>query len=170
MAAGPKKTLSQLGQLHRLTRGAQAEMRTLLLELRPTAILEADMTTLLRQLVDSVQSRKRIVMSLQIEESGQLPPEVKVSLYRIAQEAVNNIIKHSDASEAFVHFNSQSDQVELVIGDNGKGFDLNQVTATSLGLKIMRERAEAVDAILTFASQDKQGTQITVVWNNPHKL
>jgi signal transduction histidine kinase len=161
----PEKALEGLVQLHQLTRGAQAEMRTLLLELRPTAILEADLKSLLPQLVDAVRSRKRITIASEIEEPEQLPPDVKIGLYRIAQEALNNIAKHSRATEAFVRLTSHNGQVKLVISDNGKGFDLDRVVATSLGLKIMHERAQAVGASLKIASESGQGTQVTVVWS-----
>ena len=90
--------------------------------------------------------------------------EVQVSLYRIAQEALNNIIKHADADKVWVNLHCSEDEVTLRIRDNGRGFD-DQVRAPhKLGLNIMRDRAKDIDANLTITSQPDQGTQVQVIW------
>lgn len=161
----PKKTLEQLEQLRMLTRGAQAEMRSLLLELRPKALEQADLKILLPQLVEATKTRKRIAISVQCDDVGTLPSEVKLSFYRIAQEALNNITKHSQATKASVLLKNQQGDLELLISDNGRGFDPETITATSLGLSIMRERAAAIGAALNVSSTLRQGTKIQVVWH-----
>ena len=104
-------------------------------------------------------------MIVEVAEGIELPPEVKVALYRIAQEALNNVTKHARASEASIRLHSKgSDQVELTIADNGNGFDPRRITSTSMGLKIMRERAQTVNASLAITSQPGEGTQVIITW------
>lgn len=161
----------RLEELRVLTRGALAEMRTLLVELRPNALVEVPLPTLLRQLVDALTGRARINIQLSAEDSEaagskrglKLPADVQVGLYRIAQEALNNVVKHARASEAVITLRT-GDIVRLTVADNGKGFDPALVTADHLGLRIMRERAESIGAKFSIYSEPGEGTQITVVW------
>lgn len=151
-------------ELRELTRGALAEMRTLLLELRPTALTEAALGDLLRQLADAVTGRARIPVSVAVEGKGTLPSEVQIAFYRIAQESLNNIAKHSGASHAGVKMSQTPDSVALEVEDDGRGFDPSAVSATHLGLNIMRERAEAIGAELAIVSAKGQHTRITATW------
>jgi signal transduction histidine kinase/PAS domain-containing protein len=169
----PEEGRRRLQELRELTRGALAEMRTLLLELRPSALVEARLSDLLRQLAESITGRARVPVALEVEGECDLEAEVKVALYRIAQEALNNIAKHAGATQATVSlrcFPSPAEGeraggwVELTIRDDGIGFDPVSVAPDSLGLSIMRERAEAIGAVLTIESQRGAGTQIEVIW------
>ncbi|MCC7208968.1 MAG: PAS domain S-box protein [Anaerolineae bacterium] len=154
----------RLKQLVQMTRGALAEMRTLLLELRPNALLEAGLDTLLPQLALSIQSRKQLEVDVQVESTFPPPPDVKICLYRIAQEALNNIAKHADAARALVRLQRRGDSIELEVGDDGRGFDPQRVSGSSLGLRIMQERAEAAGVLLTITSAPGDGTHIRAVW------
>ena len=152
-------------ELRELTRGALAEMRTLLLELRPTALTEAALGDLLRQLADAVTGRARIPVSVTVEGKGMLPSEVQIAFYRIAQEALNNVAKHSEARHVNVRMSQTSDRVTLEVEDDGRGFDPSTVPANHLGLNIMRERAEAIGAELAVVSVKGQHTRIMASWN-----
>lgn len=168
----PVEGKKRLDELRQLNRGALAEMRTLLLELRPTALLEANLSDLLKQLAASISSRARVHVDLQVDGALDLEPEVKVSLYRIAQEALNNVAKHSGASEARVEVSGLTigsgngkppkTCVQLTITDNGNGFDTSISKPTHLGLDIMRERAAAIEAQLDIHSQIGKGTIVSV--------
>lgn len=170
----PVEGKKRLEELRQLNRGALAEMRTLLLELRPTALLEANLSDLLKQLAASISSRARVHVDLHVDSGIELEPEVKVSLYRIAQEALNNVAKHSGASEARVEVTSfqaagagangrqPKPCVQLTITDNGNGFDTSISKPTHLGLDIMRERAAAIEAQLDIRSQVGKGTSVQV--------
>jgi signal transduction histidine kinase len=140
-------------------------MRTLLLELRPSAFVEANLEDLLRQLAESITGWARVPVAVEVEGQCILPVDVKLALYRIAQEGLNNVAKHAGASQAEVSLNCQRDRVELLVRDDGRGFDRQDVSPEHLGLGIMQERAEAVGAGLGIDSEIGHGTQITVVWS-----
>jgi signal transduction histidine kinase len=161
----PEEGQRRLGEVRELTRGALAEMRTLLLELRPATLLEANLGDLLRQLGEAITGRARVPVDVQIEgEVAQMSPDIKVALYRIAQESLNNVAKHSGAGQATVHLCYGPGQVNLDITDDGCGFDVKDIPPDHLGVGIMRERAETIGAKLTIESQVEQGTKVTVVW------
>lgn len=166
----PGEAQRRLEMLSRLTRGAMAEMRTLLVELRPSALIESDLDKLLHQLCQVATGRTEVEvdfrMEAEIESAPPPPPEVKVALYRIAQEALNNVVKHAQASHAEVSLRMIATGVRLRVWDNGCGFDLEDVPQGRLGLGNMRERAEAIGAALEIKSHPGQGTQIVVSWRN----
>jgi signal transduction histidine kinase len=139
-------------------------MRTLLLELRPTALMEAEMPDLLRQLGESIIGRARVPVTVKIEGICPLPADAKVAIYRITQEALNNIAKHAGASQVWVTLMCKPGALDLEIRDDGHGFDPADVSTDHLGLDIMRERAEAVGAALTVDTRPGAGTRIIVAW------
>jgi len=199
----PSEGRQLLGELRQLTRGALAEMRTLLLELRPAALVEANLGDLLRQLAESVSGRTGIPVAASLEGCPvpDLPDEVQVALYRIAQEALNNIVKHAQARHAEVRLGCsraempnggrpgdgaqesaepaasehQSAQqaageapirVVLTIEDDGRGFDPAAVPLDHLGLGIIRERSQAIGAMLRIDSGMGRGTVVEVSWDS----
>jgi PAS domain S-box-containing protein len=164
-AMNPDEGRRRLEEIRQMTRGALAEMRTLLVELRPNALVEVPLPTLLRQLTEALVGRARVNIQLSAEGERKLPGDVQVGLYRLAQEALNNIVKHAKASQAVVTLR-MGETVRLTVADNGIGFDPVTVTADHLGLKIMRERAEAIGAKLSIYSEPGEGTQISVTWGN----
>jgi two-component system nitrate/nitrite sensor histidine kinase NarX len=154
----------RLEELRQLTRGALAEMRTLLLELRPSRLIQVELSELLQQLAEAVTGRARIPIQVQIQGQCTLEPEVRVALYRVAQEALNNVAKHSRASQVNVTLDCHPARAELVIKDNGRGFIMEGIKPNNLGLKIMQERTEAIGADLEIDSQVDHGTQVKVIW------
>lgn len=161
----PEEGRKRLDELRGLTRGALAEMRTLLLELRPAALLESELGDLLRHLAEATIGRSGVTVGLNTEGSRELPADVQIALYRIAQEALNNVVKHAHASAITVSLRMTSDTVAMSITDNGHGFDPASASPDSLGLKIMHERAEAIGAEFRVSSHPGDGTSITVKWH-----
>lgn len=153
---------ARLEELRELTRGALAEMRTLLLELRPATLTESSLADLLRQLTQAFGGRSRLPIEMIVEGERPLPPETQVALYRIAQEALNNITKHAGASQVILQLSFSSQAVRLSIQDNGRGFDKSSAPLNSLGLGIMQERAQKIGAEFTINSQIGEGTTVTV--------
>jgi signal transduction histidine kinase len=156
-------------------------MRTLLLELRPAALVETRLEDLLRQLGEAASGREGVSVSVLVEggrpDRGQaeLPPDVHIAFYRIAQEAFNNIVKHARASQVTVRFCFNCTEPSrpgeqpgmsalLSIRDDGRGFDPTFIAADRLGLGIMHERAQAIGASLTIDSHPGEGTQVTLLW------
>jgi signal transduction histidine kinase len=162
----PQEGRRRLEEIRQLTRGALAEMRTLLLELRPSALIDTELSALLRQLADSITGRARIPVQLEVQGQCQPSPEVKVAFYRIAQEALNNVAKHSGGTMAQIILTCDEESLELIVHDNGKGFDRSKTSPSSLGLGIMQERARGIGARVRIESQPGQGTTVTMVWNS----
>ncbi len=172
--SNPEQGRELLRELRQLSRGAMAEMRTLLLELRPAALAEATLGDLLRQLAEAVSGRTGTPVRVSVYGQCRLPNEAHVALYRIAQEALNNVIKHAHAREVSVHLTSspiratdstpRQYQVEMEVMDDGCGFEPTSIPPHHLGLRIIRERAQAVGAKLEIDSEPGQGTAVRVVW------
>ncbi|MCP4542209.1 MAG: histidine kinase [Chloroflexi bacterium] len=164
-----------LKELRQLTQGALAEMRTLLLELRPAALIEAKLGDLLRQLAEGAIGREGIPITVTVEGGCSLPSDVHITLYRIAQESLNNVTKHARANRVTMSLRCVMPQplsragegktVTLSIHDDGCGFDPDCVPTDRLGLNGMRERAQTIGAALTIDSEIERGTEIVVVWN-----
>jgi nitrate/nitrite-specific signal transduction histidine kinase len=163
----PEEGRRRLEELRLLTRGALAEMRALLLELRPAALEQGELSDLLRQLSEAVTGRARVPVTVEVEGQRPLPPDVQVALYRIAQEALNNVAKHARATKVVVNLRMSAERVTLTISDDGVGFTPGEFSPEHLGVGIMRERAEAVGAHLSIRSEESKGTQVVAVWNEP---
>jgi PAS domain S-box-containing protein len=153
-----------LEDLRRLTRGAMAEMRALLAELRPANITDADLGDLLRLLGSAFTGRKNIPSRVTVDGEGALPTEVQVVFYRICQEALNNVAKHAEASTVEISLKYKDTAVELIVRDNGHGFDPQRIVAGHYGLSMMQERAETVGALLSIASQPGNGAELKLRW------
>jgi signal transduction histidine kinase len=160
----PQEARRGLEDLRWLTQGALAEMRAMLLELRPASLTEHSLGVLLRQLTDAMMGRTRVPVTTTVVGDCPLPADVQISLYRIAQEALNNIAKHARASQAKLSLHNESGQVRLRISDDGLGFEPDAAQAHQLGLEIMRERAQVIGATLRIESQPGHGTQVEVDW------
>ncbi len=169
--------LECLTEVRHLTRGALAEMRALLLELRPLALAQADLTALLHQLAEAASSRTRIPVVVHVDPHCPLPVDVRIALYRIVQEALNNISKHSEARKAAINLRctpldppaDSADpivQVELSVVDDGRGCDTTCLGegGKGMGMGIMHERAKAVGASFRFASEVGKGTSVIINW------
>jgi PAS domain S-box-containing protein len=157
-------------ELRQLTRGALAEMRTLLLELRPATLTQNRLSDLIRQLCEAFIGRSRLPIKLNVDGGDcKLPPEVQVAYYRIAQESLNNVFKYARATRVDVELFVSCSSVRFEVRDNGIGFEASTTKPTSLGMRIMRERAEAIGAEFHVSSTPGAGTCIEVIWNeNPN--
>ncbi len=153
-----------LTTLHQLAQNALIEMRSLLLELRPSSLTEVKLGDLFRQVAGIITNRAGLNISVQIAEQEPVPPEVHFALYRIVQEALNNVVLHASASHVEVYFNSHSNHVDLTIQDNGLGFDPTDALPGHLGLSIMKDRVQNIGGRLEIISHKGEGTLIKVTW------
>lgn len=153
-----------LRELRATSQEALREMRLLIFELRPP-ILEAEgLVAALQNRLESVEKRSGLDTCLEVEgEDGYLSPEVEEELYRIAQEALNNALKHARANQVTIGLYQRPDSVLLEISDNGQGFD--PATAHEqggFGLRSMKERVSQMDGWLEIESQPGAGTRVRV--------
>jgi signal transduction histidine kinase len=155
-----------LEDLRRLTRGAMAEMRALLAELRPSTLTDADLGDLLHLLGRALSGRTNLQVVVTVSDKFVLPAEIQLAFYRLCQETLNNVARHAKASLVEITLKQEIDVVELYIRDNGQGFDPKQTFSGHYGLSMMRERAEAAGLLLSVTSQPGQGTELTIRWNN----
>ncbi len=159
-----------LEDLRRLTRGAMAEMRALLAELRPSTLTDAELGDLLRLLGNAFTGRTNIPAMVAVTGEGVLPVEVQVAIYRICQEMLNNIAKHAGASKVEINLKHDGTAIELSIHDNGQGFNPEQIILPGhYGLSMMQERAEEVGAHLFITSQVGHGTELIIHWKETEK-
>ena len=172
----PDLAQESVQELRRLTRSALAEMRTMLLELRPSAVIKTPLDELLVQLTEAVTSRSGLQFQLYIEQVPHLPHDVQTSFYRIAQEALNNVVKHAQANLVTVSLSATAyesrkreewrGEVILSIKDDGQGFSLQESNSERMGISFIRERVASINAKVSINSQPGHGTELTLVWHN----
>jgi PAS domain S-box-containing protein len=159
----PDQARRSLEDLRRLTRGAMAEMRALLAELRPTTLTDTELGDLLHLLANAFTGRTNIPADVMVNGEGDLPADTQVALYRICQEALNNIAKHANASRVKIDLCHGPGGLALHIFDNGRGFGTSESTPSGhYGMSMMHERAEAVGANLKITSQPGKGTEVAI--------
>jgi signal transduction histidine kinase len=164
---------SKLGQqnltkLSRLIRGALAEMRSMLIELRMGDLHSQTLEQLLVTLVDGARARSQAAINLSLMKAvPELPERVTVAFYRITREALINATVHSGASRILVSLFEEQGRLVLRVQDDGCGFDPREVQAGHLGLNIMGERAQEIGASLRIDTESGQGTTISLAWSDP---
>lgn len=164
----PASVYPMLLDLLHLLRNSMAEMRILLWELRPANLINTPLDKLITQLVNAYRSRTNMALHCETVETQTLPEDVHIAFYRITQESLNNIVKHSQATEARIDLALEAEQVVLSIHDNGQGFNMTEISA-GFGLDNIRERAEMMGASLDIASEQARGTKITISWKGRAK-
>ncbi len=153
-----------LAQIGLTAQQALKEMRMLVHELRPPVLEQEGLVGALQQRLDAVERRTGVTASLFVEGEVELPVSVEKVLYHIAQEALNNALRHAVATSVQVCVRSDDDQVELEVVDDGSGFDLATASdAGGLGLIGIREWAERLGGNLTILSTPGEGSVVRVV-------
>jgi signal transduction histidine kinase len=158
------RALRNVRQLGELTEGALAEMRALIFELRPGALQEEGLVAALQKHTAALSARE----GLRIEVDGPaeriaLDPATEEHLYRFAQEALHNVVKHAGASRALVRLEAEvCERLVLEIEDDGTGFDPAAVPAGHLGLRTMADRVEQIGGRLNIRSGQGSGTVVQV--------
>lgn len=163
----PEKGRGSLATVHQLAQNALEEMRMLLLELRPSSLNDTNLGDLIRKAAETIGSRIGLNISVHIEKQEPVPAEVHFTLYRVVQEALNNIARHALASHVEVYFNSEAGHVDLTIRDDGLGFEPESVGPGHLGLSIMKDRIQNIGGTLEIISQKRGGTLIKIIWIAP---
>jgi signal transduction histidine kinase len=156
------KAKAQLASLRDLQREALAEMRALIFELRPGNLEQDGLLPALRTHTAALQGRIGLPIVVTSDLRDRLPLDVEEVLYRIAQEALHNVVKHAAARQVTLSIERTRSGVRLRIADDGKGFDAASVPEGHLGLAGMRARAEKIGASMEVTSRPGSGTTIEV--------
>ncbi|MEQ8671573.1 MAG: GAF domain-containing protein [Aggregatilineales bacterium] len=161
----PERQSEILNDMVNLSRGAQAEMRLLLFELRPSRFEDVDLSDLLEELIIAFRGRKDRQIDLILGENlPTLSVEIKTQLYRIVQEALNNIVKHTKDGNVIVRLEQLDNQLSLRVQDFGEGFHRHAIEKKGgHGLSIMQERAEKIGGELSISSEGNSGTLVKVL-------
>lgn len=153
-----------LSQLSETAQQALKEMRLLLFELRPSALEHEGLIRALKKRLDAVEKRAGVETVLDVQGSIVLPPFIEETLYRIAQEALNNSLKHANATHVRVRIGHEGANLFLQIADDGKGFvPANASQAGGMGLENMHERVRKLGGQLHIETAPNQGTTVTVL-------
>ncbi|MDQ3801004.1 MAG: histidine kinase, partial [Acidobacteriota bacterium] len=156
---------AQLKQISEASTLALSETREIARNLHPAQIENLGLTAALRSLVESVESATGLKCEADIDEISQnLPYDASINIYRIVQESLSNIIKHSGASFAGVRLQIENEKLVLLIEDDGRGFT-DGTNPQGLGLTGMRERARMIGADLTVDSHPGEGTKVRLMLN-----
>jgi signal transduction histidine kinase len=153
----------ELREIGQLTRGALAEMRALILELRPGALAEEGLVAALAKQAAALSAREGLVIGVD-GPNDRLPlgPGVEEQLYRLGQEALANVVKHARASSAKVRVAAAGDHVSVEVSDDGRGFDPATVGPEHFGLRSMRGRVADLGGRLEITSAPGRGTVLRV--------
>lgn len=162
----PEKALKNLKTIIDLNSSAFLEMRILLYELMPKKISQESLKDLIKRLVDASKGQSNIKIDITIEGDYDFNFKIKHQVYRIAQEAINNVLKHSKASKAKVDLKLYPGDLELTITDNGIGFDTkSRYNKKRFGLNLMRDRAKVAGAILNITSSLGSGSTVSLFYS-----
>jgi signal transduction histidine kinase len=156
----PQAVRDKLAELRQLQKDALAEMRTLIFELRPQGLETDGLAQALRNHAAAIEGRTGLAVAVEVEAAERLPLDVEEALYRIAQEALHNVVKHANAGEARIGLGRVGRQLRLSIEDDGIGFDPAAVPRGHLGLVGMQQRAERIGATLEIGPRPGGGTRI----------
>ena len=165
----PESVIERLNEIRMLNSIALTEMRALLFNLRPSSFKSENLEEYIKELVKSIEIKSHLKISFEIVKKFGYPHEVELGFFRIAQEALNNIAKHSSATNAKIVLKSLANKITMEIDDNGVGFNPKKTSPENLGLIIMQERAKMIGASLDLASNPGEGTKILVVYNNNYE-
>ncbi|MDD3927227.1 MAG: sensor histidine kinase [bacterium] len=164
----PASLPDELSELKSIARSCLDEVRKFIYDLRPMALDDLGFASAMRQYIKEFSKRTGIGIDANISSSlPRLKSDYELAMFRIAQEALNNVYKHSDAGKASIDVNSSNGMIILCIQDNGKGFKLDETLKTlstkqKFGLVSMRERAELLGADIDISTSPGKGTSVTL--------
>ncbi|MCI0395896.1 MAG: sensor histidine kinase [Chloroflexi bacterium] len=161
LPADPEAAQRHLAEAEQLARQAQQELTGLIQELRPAALEDRGLSEALRTYLADWSRRTGVAAQVRLQGERPLPLEVEQALFRVAQEALANVTRHSGAGAADVHLAWEAGDAVLTVADDGVGFDPAEAEQRSFGLRTMRERVESLGGRLDIDSAPGQGTRIT---------
>jgi len=162
----PPDVVDQLQEAHSITKRLLEETRRLILDLRPMALEDLGLVPAIRWYAETHLQQQGVTTAIELDQPAvRLPPHMEVALFRIAQEAINNIAKHAEAQRATIRLFFRDSAVRIAVADDGRGFDVDRVLASageSVGLMGMQERTRLLSGRFDIRSEEGKGTQVTV--------
>ncbi|MCC6203132.1 MAG: hypothetical protein IT494_09035 [Gammaproteobacteria bacterium] len=166
----PPRTLTHIDEVKELLRQVETELRNLSHDLRPTVLDNLGTVPALELLAERVSKRTSIDINITGGTGGRLPAQVETTLYRVVQEAINNVVKHAAATSVTIRLRRTGCKLACVVRDNGCGFDIREEQRSAgLGLIGIRERLAAVGGSVQIVSRAERGTTLMVDIPLPHE-
>jgi two-component system, NarL family, sensor histidine kinase DegS len=161
---GPDEGFSEINGFKKMVRSALYEVRRIIYDLRPMALDDLGLVPTLRKYLQTIEEyhnhSKIDFLNLGVER--RLPTKYEVAMFRMIQESVQNALKHAEACEIKVRVEMTKTMIDVLIKDNGVGFDIKQKKKDSFGMIGMRERADLLDGEITFDSKIGKGTTVHI--------
>jgi len=144
------------------------EVRDISLNLRPSLIDDLGLISAIKWLVDKIKEKSNLNIELSLKlEQKDIPKDFSITIFRIIQEGLTNVVRHAEATEVLLRVIQEDDEIEIFIKDNGKGFDIKQVfkdisKGRALGLLGIKERVELLNGRIEIKSEIQKGTEIKI--------
>ncbi len=167
LAQHPEQVPATLDFVLKLAEAATAEMRALIFELRPDSLKHQGLVAALARQVAATRARHGLYIETRLGSEPPLSLEAKEALYRVAQEALHNVVHHAQAHKVYLRLEQHDGKVELEVRDDGVGFDPQREYPGHLGLVSMRERIERLGGRFYIASSPGAGTTVRAELNLP---
>lgn len=163
MESQPEKAKAQIQVLYETANAALKEMRTLIFELRPANLEQEGLAAVLTKHAKMIADRHGLRINLDVKGQRRLPLPIEKALFRVAQEALNNVVKHAQATEVSIMLATQDNLITMIIEDNGVGIGAQSARPNSLGLTSMQERAEQLGGTFRIEpAREGEGTRVYV--------
>lgn len=161
--------VERINEIHALVNEAVSQMRDVIAELHPPILDDFGLGEALKWLGERFRTRFQMPLTVDVDQPAErLPETVEMAFYRVAQSALDNVLRHAQASAVRLSLHYSPEKVELLIEDNGRGFDPELVLKSkgypTWGVKIMRERMLAVGGHLSIDTEPGKGTRIIASW------
>lgn len=160
----PQRAETHLARAADLAHQAQVELTNLIQALRPLYVQEQGLARALQAFASEWSLQTGIAAEIHVQEVGELPPEVEQAFFRVAQEALANVARHSGAGTVSLSLTREGNLVRLQVVDDGSGFDVDAAQVKGIGLRSMRERMEGAGGNLFIDSASGRGTRLLAVW------
>lgn len=158
----PESIQHQLATIEMITNESQLEMRALLLHLRPVKLNEKSLKQGIEQLLKELSTKVTMTISYNIEDVT-LPISIEDNMFRVIQELLSNVLRHSKASELGVYLKKKNQQIQLRLVDDGVGFDIKNQKYGNYGLQNIRERINSLGGHVKLISFKNQGTTVEII-------
>jgi signal transduction histidine kinase len=164
----PELARERVLNANQLAKTAQAEMRALIFELRPDQLATDGLVKAIELQTNALIERRAFEVDVELCEEPDVPLPVKEAFYRIAQEALNNAVKHAKPARLSLRLTPVNGRLDLEVRDDGRGFDPAAAYPGHFGLRSMRERAERIGAALSITSEPATGSRIILTYEPGH--